>query len=198
MRRGNSHFSPSYRIDNSRLPGIWGSDNSDFEAVSNPLRHKRARGLPLPLGKEACERPLNLFLKTRWHLIFRKINAGLNEGRDSDKLRPPPLDLMAKVAREGPLSLDQLCVGFRIYEICQTFDLRQIEPPILQRASGELSRLSQATVRQRLEDRLQSSHDCDAAMHVEFHGKFTGKTRTRIEPQNQCIIDDQIIMRQTP
>ena len=82
-----------------------------------------------------------------------------------------------------------LALGLRLDEVGEPFGLGQIDAAVLERSAGVLTGLRSPQTgksAKRIENRID---DCATAVAMEFYHVVAGRTRWRIEPQDQGLVE---------
>ena len=118
-----------------------------------------------------------------------KIDARLDERQRFDQSQPPRLGAIADQPFELAKRLPPLCRRFRGNEIGETFNRREIEPAIFERATRELAGLGQTAPLDHRQCVEYGSHHRMPAVQLQLRDILAGLAVRRGEPQRQRLID---------
>lgn len=180
-------------VQKSGFSRIRRPDDGNFEPVPYALGHRYA----LDLRSKRCRDLVKQTRNLRGH-IDRNIFVGKIDGRFQKRGRPnqslaPSVNLGPEGARQDPQGLAPLSLGFRLEQVAQSFDLREVENAVFQCASREFAGFGQPQTVDAPQGREQRRHGCRTAMALKFNDIFPGKTGTFGKAQYQSLIERHAI-----
>ncbi|GGB92665.1 hypothetical protein GCM10011363_06600 [Marivita lacus] len=106
-----------------------------------------------------------------------------------DKVSPPGFRLFPQTTGKSLERLLALHFGFRVDQICQRFNLSEVEPTVVQRTPCEFTSLCKTVAGDGFQAIQYAVDDGNAAVDMKFDNRFASKTRAILEGQNQRFIE---------
>ncbi|OJU19575.1 MAG: hypothetical protein BGN95_13925 [Sphingomonas sp. 66-10] len=182
-----------HRVEQGRFARIgWPGENHAI-AFAQPL-DRRPREQRRHLAEPCRDRGIELAIVGGRHIILvAEVDHRLDPRRDPGERREPARDRAADLAVDAGDRRAALRLAFGFEQVGEPLRLRQIDPAVLQRATGEFAPARAAQPGAGGKRLLDRRHRGDAAVEVEFGEIFAGRGCWPRKPQQQRIVEQRAV-----
>ncbi|GGE20373.1 hypothetical protein GCM10011345_27740 [Gemmobacter megaterium] len=183
-------------VQQCRLPGIGGTENGNLETVPNAFRYSIAILLRPQIIQYIANKRQDFWPYIGRNFFVCKIQDGFGQRGCAQQFLPPDLGSLAQLAGKYPHRLAPLHLCLGLYQIRETFDLRQIQTTILQRPARELSSFGKSKSRQTTKQRQHCLHYGLTTVQVKLNNRLSGEAPILLKADHQSVIQDRVTVLQ--